>query len=64
MIISKEKYCIASKSYPIKFYMDGIEYDDVEDVYLTTKERCEKELEIYDVPEEFEIIKVMVTYEL
>lgn len=63
MKISREGYCIVSKSRPIKFLVDGDEYDDIEDVYLTTKERCEKELEIYDVPEEFEIIKVMVTYE-
>ena len=64
MIISKEKYCIASKSYPIKFYMDGVEYDDVEDVLLTDKEYYEDELKTYDEPENFQIIKVMGTYEL
>ena len=64
MIISKEKYCIASKDFPLKFYIDGEEYQNIEDAYLMDKEWCEKELAQYDEPEELQIIKVQVTYEI
>ena len=30
---------------------------------MITKEECEKELKIYDEPNEYQIIKVKVTYE-
>lgn len=64
MKIVKEKYCIASKSSPLMFYEEGEEYDDIEDIYLTNKEDCERELKDFDYPEEFQILKVKVTYEL
>lgn len=63
MIISEEKYCIASKSFPLKFMQDGEEYDSIDDIVLMTKESCEYELSTYDEPEEFQILKVKVTYE-
>lgn len=63
MKIVKEKYCIASKSFPLMFYEEGVEYDDIEDLYLTTKEDCERELNTYDEPKECQILKVKVTYE-
>ena len=63
MIISKEKYCIASKSFPLKFYRCGNEIDTLEDDVLRSKESCEDELKTYDEPEEFHILKVQVTYE-
>lgn len=63
MRVSKEKYCIASKLFPLMFYEDGTEYDDIEDIYLTSKESAEDELNTYDEPEEFQVLKVKVTYE-
>ena len=63
MIITKEKYCIASKSFPLKFYGCGNEVDTLEDDVLMSKEMCEEELGTYEEPEEFHILKVQVTYE-
>lgn len=63
MIITKEKYCIVSKSFPLKFYRCGNEVDTLEDDVLRSKESCEDELKTYDEPEEFHILKVQVTYE-
>ena len=63
MIISEEKYCIASKSFPLKFYRCGNETDVLEHDVLMNKESCEHELSTYDEPEEFHILKVKVTYE-
>ena len=64
MKIIKEKYCIASKSFPLMFYEDGTEHDNIEDIYLTSKEDCENELKTYDEPEECQVLKVRVTYEI
>lgn len=64
MKITKEKYCIASKSFPLMFYEEGVEYDDIEDLVLfTSKKACEDELKDYDEPEECQILRVLVTYE-
>lgn len=63
MKLVKEKYCIASKSFPLMFFEDGEEYDDIEAIHLTRKEDCENELKTYDEPEEYQILKVKVTYE-
>ena len=63
MIVSKEKYCIASKEFPLKFYRCGCETDELEDDVLRSKESCEYELSTYDEPEEYQILKVKVTYE-
>lgn len=64
MVISKEKYCVVSKSFPMKFYVDGYGYDDIEKAdFLMSKEDCEKEIEEYDEPEEFKALKVVVSYE-
>ncbi len=64
MKITKERYCIASKSFPLMFYENGIDCDDIEDITLfLNKKACEDELETYDEPEEFQILKVQVTYE-
>lgn len=64
MIISKEKYCIASKEFPLKFYRCGNETDELEYDVLRSKESCENELATYDEPELFQILKVRITYEL
>lgn len=65
MIITKERYCIASKSFPLMFYQEGEEYDDIEDIYLYgSKTSCENEMAIYDYPEEYQILEVKVTYEI
>ena len=64
MKIVKEKYCIASKSFPLMFYEEGEEYDDIEDIYLTSEDMCINNLQIFDYPEECQILKVKVTYEI
>ena len=62
MIISEEKYCIASKEFPLKFYR-GNETDYFEHDLLRTKESCQDELDMYATPKEYQILKVKVTYE-
>lgn len=69
MIIKKEKYCIASKSMPLLFYdNEGYAYDDFDSnagyILRDDKFECERELETYDEPEKFQIIKINATYEL
>lgn len=63
MIISKDKYCIISKSFPLKFYRDGYGIDNLEDDMLMSEEECQDELSTYDEPDGFHILKVQVTYE-
>ena len=63
MRISREKYCIVTKSYPLKFIQNGEGCDDIEEVYLTSKEDCEYVLSTFDEAEKHQIIKVNVTYE-
>ena len=63
MIIKEDKYCIVSKSFPLKFMKDGEEWDTIYDIYLEDKKACEDELNTYDEPEEFQILNVKVTYE-
>lgn len=64
MIISEEKYCIASKEFPLKFYDNkGYEYDVFNRYILMDKKDCEYELNEYDEPEEYQILKVQVSYE-
>ena len=63
MIISEEKYCIASKTFPLKFYRCGNETDILEYDVLRSKESCEYELSTYDEPDDFRILMVKVTYE-
>lgn len=64
MIISKEMYCIASKSFPLKFYRCGNETDELELDVLRSKESCEDELQTYDEPETFQILKIQLSFEL
>ena len=63
MKISKEQYCIVTKSFPLQFMQDGEYYDNIDEIVLMEKEWCENELETYDEPELFQILKVQVTYE-
>lgn len=65
MRITKEMYTIATKTFPLKFiYRDGNETDILDGDVLTNKETCEYELnELFDEPEEYQILKVEVTYE-
>lgn len=63
MKISKEQYCIVTKSFPLQFIQDGEEYDSIDEIALMDKKYCENELETYDEPELFQILKVQVTYE-
>ena len=63
MIITEEKYCIASKEFPLRFYRCGNETDVLEYDVLRSKESCEHELNTYDEPDQFHILRVKVTYE-
>lgn len=63
MIIREEKYCIASKDFPLKFCNNGEEMDCFEQAELMSKEDCEYELSTYDEPDKFQILKVQVEYE-
>lgn len=64
MIISEERYCIASKDFPLRFYdRDGCELNVFNHHMLMTKQDCEYELGMFDEPEEFQILKVKATYE-
>ena len=63
MIISEEKYCIASKEFPLKFYRCGNETDYFHNDLLRSQESAEDELNTYDEPEKFQVLKVKVTYE-
>ena len=63
MKISKEQYCIVTKSFPLQFMEDGEYYDSIDGIVLMDKKDCENELETYDEPELFQILKVQVTYE-
>lgn len=63
MIISEEKYCIASKTFPLKFYLYGNETDILDNDVLRSKKCCEDELSTYDEPDNCHILKVKVTYE-
>lgn len=63
MIISEEKYCIASIEFPLKFYRCGNETDYFEQDLLRSFESATDELSTYDEPEKFQILKVKATYE-
>ena len=64
MKIEKTMHCIASKTFPLKFYRCGNETDELEDDVLRTYESCVDELKTYDESEEFQILAVRVTYEV
>lgn len=67
MIIKNEKYTIATKDYPLTFDDgNGNPVDDLDDAYLdlsydNTKARLEN---CFDEPDEFQILKVCITYEI
>ena len=64
MIISEIKYCIASKDFPLKFCdKNGNETHRFNHYLLMNSEEAEHELSIFDDPEEFQILKVEVSYE-
>ena len=63
MVIYEEKYCIASKDFPLKFCYCGNEIDVFEQNMLMSKEDCERELSTFDEPEKYRILKVYASYE-
>lgn len=63
MIVTKEKCCIASRSFPLKFHFDGNEYDELDGMLLRSYRECEKELQTYDEDADCQILHVKVTYE-
>ena len=66
MIIEKTMYCIVSKTFPLKFYNEGYDYNSTLDESLMSKtfEDCQKELATYDEPDECQIVPVKITYEI
>ena len=64
MIITKEMYTIATKGFPLKFIdWNGEPRSNLSEMVLGTKEECEYNLNTFDEPEEYQILKVEVTYE-
>lgn len=65
MIISHNKYCIASKSFPLKFYSyNGVETDELFYLNMMSYEKCETVLKEFDDPEQYQILQVKVTFEI
>lgn len=65
MIISRNKYCIASKSFPLKFYSyNGMELDELLYLNMMSYEKCETVLKEFDDPEKYQILQVKVTFEI
>ena len=63
--ILKQKYAIATKDFPLEFD-DGNEngVDNIEEAHLySDKEDADKILQNFDEPDEYQVIKVDVTYE-
>lgn len=66
MKIEKTMHCIASKTFPLKFYdYNGCECESMDDKnVLMTYAECTAQLEDYDEPEEYQILAVRITYEI
>lgn len=65
MLITRTKYAIVTKNFPLEFD-DGNEnrVDSIEEAYLySDEEDANKILQHFDEPDECQIIKVDVTYE-
>lgn len=66
MKIESEKYVIATIDKLIMFN-DGNGYDTdyIDEAYLyNNKEDAEKTLKTYDNPSEYQVLKILITYEL
>lgn len=66
MKIEKTMHCIASKTFPLKFYdYNRCECESMDDKnVLMTYAECVAQLENYDEPEECQILAVRITYEI
>lgn len=64
MIIEKEKYVIATKSFPLEFDDGkGNSVSDFENAYLGNYEDTKSILKSFDEADEYQILKVKVMYE-
>lgn len=66
MKIEKTMHCIASKTFPLKFYdYNGNECESMDDKnVLMTYAECTTQLKNYDKSEEYQILAVRITYEI
>ena len=66
MIIKFNKYAIVTKEKPIEFGdYDSNTTDNIEDAMLNDSEEIANNvLKTFDAPEEYEILHIIVTYEL
>ena len=64
MIFKRDRFCIASSTFPLKFYKDGYEAELFDDGVLRNYDDCQKELQTYDNLEPYQILNIKVTYEL
>lgn len=65
MIISQYWWCVANKSFPIKFYQsDGNEVDEINFDCMMDKEECELFIKHCDEHDELRIVPVSVSYEI
>ena len=64
MKITKDMYVIATRTFPLEFIdFNGEARDVLDEKVLGTKEECEYNLSEFDEPQEYQILKVEVTYE-
>ena len=64
MRIEKTMHCIASVKFPLMFYVNGYETDELEDRCLQSYDECVRELETYDETHDYQILAVKITYEI
>lgn len=66
MVINNKKYVISTKGFPLKFNDEnGNQVDNIEDAffYRSIGEADDTLTYSYDKPEQYQIIKVDITYE-
>lgn len=65
MTINRNKYVIASKTFPLMFYdKHGNEFDDFEEPMMSERELAESVLNIFDEPNQFQVLEIKVRYEI
>lgn len=65
MIISQNHYCIASKAFPLMFYLrHGSETNRLDNECMMSYKECEMALKDFDEPEDYQILQVKVTFEI
>lgn len=66
MKIESEKYVIASRTFPLEFDDgNGENVNDINEAFLYPLEgSAEAELECFDEPENYRVLRIKITYEI